>query len=259
MADTILVERDGDIATVVLNRPEKLNALTKPMWERLGDAFLALSDDDTVRCVVIRGAGEKAFAPGNDISEFDTERSNVEQARAYGQVMARTIAAIGGCRHPVVARIHGICVGGGLEIAGLADIRICGESSRFGVPINRLGLVMAYSEIEALIGLAGESVALEILLEGRVFDAREAKEKGLVTRVVPDDQVAAEATATARRIADGAPLVARWHKKFARRLREARPLTPEEVDEGFACYGTEDFAIGRKAFLAKAKPGFKGR
>ncbi len=259
MNDTILVQRDGDIATVVLNRPEKLNALTKPMWQRLGDVFLELDADDSVRCILLRGAGEKAFAPGNDISEFDHERSNVEQARAYGQVMTRTIGAIGDCRHPVVAQIHGICVGGGLEIAGLADIRICGTSSRFGVPINKLGLVMAYSEIAALISLAGEAVALEILLEGRVFDAAEAKDKGLVTRVVPDDQVEAEAKATARRIADGAPLVARWHKKFARRLRDSRPLTAEELDEGFACYGTEDFKIGRMAFLAKAKPEFKGR
>ena len=173
--------------------------------------------------------------------------------------MTRTIDAIGHCRHPVVAQIHGICVGGGLEIAGLADIRICGESSRFGVPINRLGLVMAYAEIGALIQLAGEAVALEILLEGRVFDAAEAKDKGLVTRVVPDGEVEAEAKATARRIADGAPLVARWHKKFARRLRDSRPLSAEELDEGFACYGTEDFRIGRQAFLAKAKPEFKGR
>src|SRR5512145_2038918 len=218
MADTILVERDGDIATVVLNRPEKLNALTKPMWQRLGDAFLELGADDAVRCILIRGAGEKAFAPGNDIGEFENERANVEQARAYGQVMTRTIDAIGHCRHPIVAQIHGICVGGGLEIAGLADIRICGESSRFGVPINKLGLVMAYAEIGSLIALAGEAVALEILLEGRVFDAAEAKDKGLVTRVVPDDQVAVEAGAAAQRIADGAPLVARWHKKFARRL-----------------------------------------
>ena len=259
MTDTILIEREADIATVVLNRPEKLNALTKPMWQRLGDVFLELGADDAVRCIVIRGAGEKAFAPGNDIGEFENERSNVEQARAYGKVMTRTIEAIGHCRHPVVAQIHGICVGGGLEIAGLADIRICGESSRFGVPINRLGLVMAYSEIGALIGLAGEAVALEILLEGRVFDAAEAKDKGLVTRVVPDAEVAEEAKATARRIAEGAPLVARWHKKFARRLRDARPLTAEELDEGFACYGTEDFKIGRMAFLAKAKPDFKGR
>jgi len=259
MSETVLVERDGAIATVILNRPEKLNALTRPMWKRLGDVFLDLSQDDSVRCIVIRGSGTKAFAPGNDISEFATERSNVEQARAYGEDMRRTITAMGMCRHPIVAQIHGVCVGGGLEIAGLADIRICGESSRFGVPINKLGLVMAYAEIGSLIWLAGEAVAKEILLEGRVFDAKEAFEKGLVTRVVPDDQVEREARDSAQRIADGAPLVARWHKKFARRLRDPKPLTPAEYDEGFACFGTEDFQIGYKAFLAKQKPDFKGK
>ena len=259
MSDTILLERDGAIATVVLNRPEKLNALTRPMWRKLGDVFLELDKDDSVRCIVIRGAGTKAFAPGNDISEFATERSNVEQARAYGEDMRRTIDAIGHCRHPVVAQIHGVCVGGGLEIAGLADIRICGESGKFGVPINKLGLVMAYAEIASLISLAGEAVALEILLEGRVFFAKEAYEKGLVTRVVPDDHVEKEARETAQRIADGAPLVARWHKKFARRLRDSKPLSPSEYDEGFACFGTEDFQAGYKAFLAKQKPEFKGR
>src|ERR1700682_5437048 len=195
MTDTILVQRDGAIATVVLNRPEKLNALTRPMWKRLGEVFTQLSADDGVRCIILRAAGNKAFAPGNDISEFATERSDVEQARAYGEDMRRTIEAIDACRHPVVAQIHGICVGGGLEIAGLADIRICGESSRFGVPINKLGLVMAYAEIGSLIALAGEAAALEILLEGRVFDAREAKEKGLVTRVVPDGGGRGEARA----------------------------------------------------------------
>jgi enoyl-CoA hydratase len=259
MDTPILVERDGAIATVILNRPEKLNALTRPMWRRLGDAFLELDRDDSVRCVIIRGAGTRAFAPGNDISEFETERSNVELARAYGDDMRHTIEAIDRCRHPVVAQIHGICVGGGLEIAGLADIRICGESSRFGVPINKLGLVMAYAEIGSLIALAGEAAALEILLEGRVFDAKEAKDKGLVTRVVPDAEVEGEARATAQRIAEGAPLVARWHKKFARRLRDPRPLTPEEYDEGFACFGTEDFRIGYRAFLDKKKPEFKGK
>jgi enoyl-CoA hydratase len=258
MSEEILSIRDGAIATVVLNRPEKLNALTKPMWKRLGEVFEELSSDDGVRCVVLRGAGEKSFAPGNDISEFANERSNVEQARAYGRIMHHTIDAIARCRHPVVAMIHGICVGGGLEIAGLADIRICGESSRFGVPIKNLGLVMGYGEIGALIELAGRATALEILLEGRVFDAAEAKEKGLVTRVVPDDKVEEEAMAAARRIAEGAPLVARWHKKFARRLADPRPLTEAEYDEGFACFGTEDFRTGYRAFLDKKKPDFKG-
>jgi enoyl-CoA hydratase/carnithine racemase len=161
------------------------------------------------------------------------------------------------CRHPLVAQIHGICVGGGLEIA-LCDLRICGASSRFGLRSEPRTL-MAYAEMAPLIDLVGTAVTLELVLEGRILDAVEAKEKGLVTRVVPDAEVAAEARATAQRIAEGAPLVARWHKKFARRLADPRPLTPEERDECFDCFDTEDFRIGYAAFLAKRKPGFIGR
>mgnify|MGYP001376056664 FL=1 len=150
MSDPILVQREADIATVVLNRPEKLNALTKSMWAALGDAIEALSADDEVRCIVIRGAGDRAFSPGNDIGEFERERSNVEQARAYGKVHHRTLRALYECRHPIVALIKGVCVGGGLEIATLCDLRICGTSSRFGVPINRLGLVVGPDEMRGL-------------------------------------------------------------------------------------------------------------
>ena len=209
--------------------------------------------------MILRGAGEKAFSPGNDIAEFATERANKAQAIDYGRVMHATARALAACRHPLVAQIHGICVGGGLEIAALCDLRICGESSRFGAPIKNLGLVMAYPEMAPLVRLAGADVALEILLEGRIFGAAEAKEKRLVTRVVPDAEVAAEAQATAQRIADGAPLVARWHKKFARRLAESRPITAAEHDECFDCFDTEDFRIGYAAFLAKTKPEFVGR
>ena len=144
-------------------------------------------------------------------------------------------------------------------IAASCDLRICGVSSRFGVPINRLGLSMGLREMQGLLSLVGKAVTLEILLEGRVFSAEEALQKGLVTRVVPDNKVEEEAYATARRIADGAPLVARWHKKFMRRLHDPAPLTPADLDEGYACYDTEDFRTGYQAFLAKSKPGFKGR
>jgi enoyl-CoA hydratase/carnithine racemase len=257
--DTILFTRAGHIATITLNRPHKLNALTRPMWQRLGEVAGEVAELDDVRCVILRGAGEQAFAPGNDISEFPTERSNVEQARAYGAAMHATIEAIWAIPQPVIAMIHGICVGGGLEIAGLADLRICGASARFGAPINRLGLVMAYAEIKCLIDLVGAATALEILFEGRIFGAQEAKEKGIVTRIVPDAEVESETLATAQRIADGAPLVARWHKKFARRLGQGTPLSASEIDEGFECFGTEDFRIGYQAFLAKVKPEFKGR
>jgi hypothetical protein len=125
--------------------------------------------------------------------------------------------------------------------------------------IKNLGLVMAYAEMAPLIRLVGEATTLEILLEGRIFDAAEAKDKGLVTRVVPDERVGAEVDETARRIADGAPLVARWHKRFARRLGETRPLSAAELDECFDCFDTEDFRIGYAAFLAKRRPRFEGR
>ncbi|HVE50250.1 MAG TPA: enoyl-CoA hydratase-related protein [Casimicrobiaceae bacterium] len=255
----IVVSRDGAIATVVLNRPQKLNALTRAMWASLGDAIEKLSSDDDVRCIILRGAGEKAFSPGNDIGEFERERSNKAQAIEYGKAMHTTADALWRCRHPLIAQIHGVCVGGGLEIAALCDLRICGQSSRFGAPIKNLGLVMAYAEMTPLVQLVGASIALEILLEGRIVDAHEAKDKGLVTRVVADAEVANEARATAQRIAEGAPLAARWHKKFARRLAEGRPLTDAERDECFDCFDTEDFRRGYAAFIAKRKPEFVGR
>jgi len=259
MSDLILVAREGPVATVTLNRPDKLNAMTKPMWTKLGAVMDELSGADDLRCVVLRGAGGRAFSPGNDISEFETERSNPAQAKAYGEILHRSLSALMTCRHPTVALIEGICVGGGLEIAALCDIRICGQSSRFGVPIKRLGLVMAYPEIDGLRRLIGRAATLEILLEGRVFGAGEAKDKGLVNRVVADGEAEAEAYATAKRIAEGAPLVARWHKRFLGRLDDPRPLTEAELDEGYACYATEDFKIGYRSFLEKTTPAFKGR
>jgi len=255
----VRIDRHDAIATVILDRPAKLNALTRPMWRALGAAFESLSADDRVRVIIVRGAGERAFSPGNDIKEFETERANKAQAIAYGHDMHQTAHQIAACRHPVVAQIHGICVGGGLEIAALADIRICGASSRFGAPIKNLGLVMAYDEMKPLVDLVGRSIALEILLEGRIMDAPEALAKGLVSRVVPDDQVAAEALATAQRIAEGAPLVARWHKQFARRLMDPAPLTAAEREVCFDCFDTEDFRTGYAAFVAKTAPVFEGR
>jgi len=258
MTDLILSRREGPIATVILNRPDRLNAMSKPMWRRLGEVMRGLSAETDLRCVIIRGAGGKAFSPGNDIGEFENVRSTPDQAKAYGEDLYHALDAVKESPHPTVALIEGICVGGGLELAALCDLRICGESSRFGVPIKRLGLVMAYPEIEGLLALVGRAVTLEILLEGRVFSAAEAKEKGLVTRVVPDSEVEAETIATARRIADGAPLVARWHKKFINRLAQPKPLSAAELDEGYACYATEDFQIGYRSFLEKKAPVFRG-
>lgn len=259
MTDTVLVARSDAVVTVTLNRPDRLNALDQATWARLADVFGELSADEQIRCVVVRGAGERAFAAGADIAEFGRERENVAQARRYGAAEHRGVMAVADCRHPTVALIRGACVGGGLEIAVACDIRIAGASSRFGVPINRLGLTMQYPELEFFIRAVGRAAALEILLEGAVVDAARALALGLVHRVVPDDRVEAEANAAAQRIAGGAPLVNRWHKKFVRRLDRGGPLLPEELDEAFDAYATEDYRIGYQAFLNKQTPRFKGK
>jgi enoyl-CoA hydratase/carnithine racemase len=255
----VLVTRDGEIATVTLNNPARLNALNKPMWVALGAAMHELSADVTLRCVVLRGAGDKAFAAGADIAEFATERADARQAKSYGEIIHATMQAVARCRHPVVALIEGACVGGGLEIAAMCDLRICGESSRFGVPIKNLGLTMGYGELQGVLALVGRAVALEILLEGRVFGAAEALHKRLVNRVVADGDVEREAYALAARIAAGAPLVARWHKQYIERLTVAPHIPAAEWDEGYACFDTADYRAGVAAFLAKAKPRFEGR
>jgi len=259
MPGEILLAREGDIATVTLSNPDKLNALDLAMWKRLGGVMRELDADKRLRCVVVRGTGEQAFAAGADISEFAKTRNNSRVARKYGEQLEATMGAIGGCRHPIVAMIHGACVGGGMEIISQCDLRICGASSRFGIPIAKLGLVVGYVEMNGLIELIGRAAAMEILLEGRILSAAEAKDMGLVNRVVPDDKVGEEAMAAARRIAAGAPLVARWHKKFARRLAQPRPVGKTERNEAYACYDTGDFREGVAAFLAKRKPEFKGK
>jgi enoyl-CoA hydratase/carnithine racemase len=257
--DVVRSERQGEVARVTLDRPEKLNAVDNAMWGRLGELFAELDADLSLRCVIVAGAGDRAFSVGADIAEFEENRSSVERARSYASRTHGALAAIAGCRHPVIAEIRGLCVGGGLELATCCDLRIAGESARFGIPVKRLGLVVAYSELKPLLELVGPANAMEILLEGQIFGAQRAYDMGLINRVVPDDGVGAEVEASAARICEGAPLVARWHKKFTRRLMEAEPLSPEEVDESYACFGTEDFRTGYQAFLAKTKPAFRGR
>ncbi|MDD5298598.1 MAG: enoyl-CoA hydratase-related protein [Rhodocyclaceae bacterium] len=260
MRPDILCEIAGDIATVTLFNPDKLNAVTAAMWQRLKAVMHELDDREDLRCVLIRGEGQ-AFAAGGDIEEFANLRDSFEQAQTYhGEWVAGALQSVVDCRHPTVALILGPCIGGGLEIAGQCDLRIAGESAKFGAPILKLGFTMAHTELVGLLALAGPAVALEILLEGRILCAREAYEKGLVTRVLPDAEAEAEAYATAHRIAAGAPLVARWHKQLVRRLAPATsPLAESEIRENFAYLDTEDYREGMKAFREKRMPRFSGR
>jgi enoyl-CoA hydratase/carnithine racemase len=186
-------------------------------------------------------------------------RKDAAQARRYAKLVNGALTAIATCRHPVIAAIQGLCVGGGLELASVCDLRLCTGDSRFGVPVKRLGLVVSYAELQPLVRLVGPANAKEILLEGRLFDAGRAREMGLVNRVLPgagfDDGIRDSAAA----IAEGAPLVARWHKKFIGRLGYSRPLSDAELEESYNCFNTEDFRIGTEAFISKTDPVFTGR
>jgi enoyl-CoA hydratase/carnithine racemase len=258
VAPDILSTRDGGIATVTLFNPDKLNALNAAMWRRLATVFTTLDADETLRCVIVRGEGA-AFAAGGDLDEMQLLRATPEGALAYHADVARALDAIAGCRHPVVASILGPCIGGGLEIACACDLRIAGEAAKFGAPINRLGFSMYPGELAGLLQLAGPAVVKEILLEGRLLSAREAYEKGLLTRIVPDKKVAEEVGATVERIAAGAPLVARAHKQWIARLQQGTPLTAAELRTSFAFLDSADYAEGLAAFRAKQPPRFTGQ
>jgi enoyl-CoA hydratase/carnithine racemase len=254
----VRIEKDGVIATVTLSNPSKMNALNVAMWNALTRAFAELSRDESLRCVIVQGDGGN-FAAGADIEEFSTVRSTMADGMRYHtETVGNALRAIADCLHPTVAAIEGVCVGGGLEIACACDIRIASPSSRFGIPINRLGFSLAPGELQHLLQLVGKAAALEILLEGRVFDAAEAKDKSLVNRIV--DDAAAEARRTAQRIAEGAPLAARMNKKMVRRLApQPEPLTQEELRDAFSFLDSQDYREGVQTFLGKRKPVFSGK
>lgn len=256
---TVHLERiSSGLATITLDRPEKRNALTLEMFQQFGDILVGLDADDDVRCIVVRGSGG-SFCAGSDIGSFAQDREGRTKVREYAEFTVRMTDTLKDCRHPTVAQIEGACVGGGLEIAALCDIRIAATNSRFGMPINRIGITVDYRELADLISLVGHSVALELLLEGHIFGAEEALTKKLVTRVVNEKDLEKSVSETVSRIMSGAPLVNRAHKAFVRRLRRSDPLSADELDEAYACFDSDDYRIGRDAFSQKVKPVFTGR
>jgi len=259
MTDPVQVERRDDIAIVSIHRTEKRNALRQEDWIALGDAVEALGDEDNLRCIILRGAGEEAFCAGADITNFEAERSDRRKVKAYEKATDRAFLAVRNSRLPVIAMIHGFCIGGGFELALAADLRISGESGRFGVPAKNIGLFLGYHLIQYLADAGGRAVAAEILLEGRILSAEEAVSKNLLTRVVPDAELEEEVMKAARRIADGAPLSHRFHRAALTRLSDPRPLSRAELEAQFDYADSEDYIAGYNAFKAREKPKFRGR
>ncbi len=256
------VTRDGphgDIAIVTIDRPEVRNAFNLSMWEGLQTTMEALSADEGTRCVVLRGAGPEAFSAGADINAFEAERGTPETEGVYARIFHTSMQSIRRCRHPVVAEISGYCLGGGAGLATMCDFRVGGEGMRMGITALKLSLWYPYAEIDPIIQLVGTGVATEMLIEGRIFNGREAYEKGLLSRVVPDADVTAEAMALARRVADGAPLAARFHKAAIQKLRGTLPISADEDLAVSDFVQTEDFQNAFRAFRERRKPVWRAR
>lgn len=254
MTGRIIAEASDSRATLTISQPERRNALTVAMWQDLADHVRALSRYDAMRCIVVRGATAEAFSAGADISEFHAERATHEQVvRFHEEYVGGCLGAIADCPVPVVAAIQGACFGGGLEIAVACDLRIAAQGARFGAPVGRMGFPLALGETEGLFRLVGPSVSAELLIEGRLFDARTAYEKGLVSRVVEAEDFEGAIAETVENICASGILAARSHKRQIRRLmRDAAPVTRAERMEVYGFAENEEYRRGVEAFLAKA-------
>lgn len=259
MPDLIMVDRSDSLARVRFNRPSKHNAFTVQMYEDFANAMKRLGEDESVRCIVLSGEGGRAFCVGSDISEFSGDRMGSAAAQSYAARTAGATINLRDCPHPTIARINGYCVGGGLEIAAMCDIRICSDDAKFSIPSNKIGLTLDYSELSVLVDLIGRRRTAEILLDSRMFDAEEALRIGLVSKVVPLSELDREVDEAAERIVRSAPLSNRWHKKFLRRLADPAPLTARELEEPFLAFDTADYQEGSAAFAEKRQPNFRAK
>jgi enoyl-CoA hydratase/carnithine racemase len=260
MTDKILTERDGDIARIVFNQPEKRNAVSLEMWEAVEQALTDFRNDPEVRILILSGAGGKAFVSGADISKFESERASEEGVAKYNATTKRVYDMVEAFPKPTIAQIDGFCVGGGVALALCCDLRICGESSQFAIPAAKLGLGYGFPGIKRLVNVVGPAFAKEIFFTARRYSAEDARVMGLVNRVVPDAEVGDYALETARTIAGNAPMtvasvkfiVGETVKDESERDLEA---CERKVNE---CFASRDYVEGRRAFLEKRKPQFEG-
>jgi enoyl-CoA hydratase len=257
----ILAEvRDG-VGWLTFNNPERRNAVSLDMWQGLADAAAALEADDTVRVVVLRGAGGRSFAAGADISEFEQQRANAEQRKRYGEIAARGRAGLSGLTKPLVAMIQGYCIGGGLAIALQADVRFATPGSRFAIPAAKLGLGYDYDGISALARLVGPSSAKDILFSARQLDADEALRLGLINFLVDDAELESRVAEYARRIVANAPLTIHAAKAAVQAFERYSTTAGTAEIEALVdrCFDSEDYREGRRAFMEKRAPQFRGR
>lgn len=251
----------GNTGFLTLNRPDRRNAVNAAMWAGIPDAMGRLAAVDAVRVIVISGAGEEAFASGADISEFAMKRGDADQARAYEAQSAAALASIRGAALPVIAMIHGFCIGGGLAIALACDLRVAAETAVFALPPARLGLAYPVSGLRDLLGAVSAASAKDLLFTGRRIAADEALTMGLVNKVVRAAGLAAATDAICSDIAGNAPLSILAAKRAVAAI-STTTIPQEQLDElsrlSDACFSSADYAEGRQAFLEKRKPNFRG-